>query len=416
LKPVFLHTLVLISTLLYCDKSISQAKKLLPNSKVLSRISVSSNFDCGSIDTLEIFGNSLSGKTKHWKQTDNIGDQYYWFYFKLDNVLNKTVNIELNNLIGNYRGTVHTVYDNRTQPVYSYDNIHWERIKRVNYTTKTHSFTFNETFKNNQVWIAYAHPYTFSKEVEFIDLVRSKPNIKIAKIGNSRELRDINLLTITDESVSDSKKKVVFITALQHAGEYPGGFIVEGMVNYLLSEGPVPDEVRKKTIFKIVPMLNPDGIYHGMTRYNAANEDLNAEWDDDITDTIHAPVEPEVACVKEWLRDWFKQGRTIDIHIDLHSQSQQGGDNVMHMPVEGMLRDFCNKLNKYFQMNYIPMEFYGSATNMMNKEFHVPTTVFEITQSSIGEGPYLTIDDYKTYGEGIVKAFHDYIQSGGNGN
>jgi hypothetical protein len=88
----------------------------------------------------------------------------------------------------------------------------------------------------------------------------------------------------------------------------------------------------------------------------------------------------------------------------------------MHIPKDGMLRDFCTKLNNYFQMRYMAMEFYGSATSTMDTEFHIPTMVFEITQSGICNESYLTIDDYKTYGEGIVKAFHDYIQSGGDGN
>jgi predicted deacylase len=245
--------------------------------------------------------------------------------------------------------------------------------------------------------------------------LHSKSNITITKLGITKELRGINLLTITDSAMACSGKKVVLITALQHAGEYPGGFIVEGLVNFLLSNDPVAVQARKESIYKIVPMMNPDGIFHGMTRYNSNNEDLNAEWDDDTTDTIHAPVEPEVASVKLWLRDWIRQGNTINMHIDLHSQSQQGDDNVMHMPREGMLRDFCTKLNSYFQMRYMAMEFYGSATYALDAEFNIPTTVFEILQSGIRGEPYLTIDDYKAYGEGIVKAVQDYFESGGEG-
>jgi hypothetical protein len=382
-----------------------------------SHIIVSSNFECGAIDTLtEVSPNYLSGKTKHWIQADKIGNQYYWFNFKLDNVLNKEVTIKLTNLIGNYRGNIHTVYDNRTQPVYTYDQIHWERISNVHYDKNQHTFVFTQKFTNRMVMIAYAHPYPYSREVEFINSLRQKSNITIATLGSTKESRNISLLTITDNTITDTGKIVVLITALQHAGEYSSGFIVEGLVNFLLSNNPDAVKARKESIYKIVPMLNPDGIFHGMTRYNANHEDLNSEWDDDTTDTIHAPVEPEVACIKLWLRDWTKQGNTINMHIDLHSQSQQGDDNVMHMPREGMLRDFCTKLNSYFQMRYMAMEFYGSATSVMDTEFHIPTTVFEITQSGIRNESYLTIDDYKTYGEDIVKAFHDYIQSGGNGN
>jgi hypothetical protein len=382
-----------------------------------NHIIVSSNFECGAIDALtEDSTDYLSGKTKHWIQSDNIGNQYYWFYFKLDNVLNREVTIKLTDLIGNYRGNIHTVYDNRTKPVYSYDRIHWERIRNVHYDKDQHTFVFTQKFTNRMVLIAYAHPYTYSRETEYINSLRQKSGITITTLGRTKESRNINMLTVTDNTITDKGKKVVLITALQHAGEYPGGFIVEGLVNFLLSDDPVAVKGRKESVYKIIPMLNPDGIFHGMTRYNANYEDLNSEWDDDTSDTIHAPVEPEVDCVKLWLRDWIKEGNKIDMHIDLHSQSQQGEANVMHIPKDGMLRDFCTKLNNYFQMRYMAMEFYGSATSTMDTEFHIPTMVFEITQSGICNESYLTIDDYKTYGEGIVKAFHDYIQSGGDGN
>jgi hypothetical protein len=415
LTRFFLYVLGLLSALLYCERSNSQDPSLQPKSTAFSQIEYSSDFDCGSIDTLEISGNSLSGKTVHWKMADKIGNQYYWFYFKLDNVLNKEVTIKLTDLIGNYRGKVMAVYDNRTQPVYSYDQIHWERISNAHYDKKLHTFVFTQKFTSNRVLIAYAHPYPYYREAEFINSLRSKSNITIAKLGITKELREINLLTITDSTVACLGKKVVLITAMQHAGEYPGGFIIEGLVNFLLSNDPVAVKSRQENIYKIVPMMNPDGIFHGMTRYNSNNEDLNVEWDDDTTDTIHAPVEPEVASVKLWLRDWIRQGKTINIHIDLHSQSQQGDANVMHMPKDGMLKDFCTKLNRYFQIIYIPIEFYGSATYALDTEFNIPTTVFEILQSGIRGGPYLTIDDYEAYGEGIVKAVQDYFQSGGEG-
>ena len=417
LKPLWLGLLLIVVQNYNTVQGQPTKNNFLSGKSDSTHIIVSSNFDCGSIDTLkEVSPDFLLGKTKHWIQADNIGNQYYWFYFKLENVLDKVVTIKLTDMIGNYRGTIHTVYDNRTQPVYSYDQLHWERISNVHYDKERHVFVFTQKFINRAVWIAYAHPYPYSREEEFVSSLRSKPNITITKLGSTKESRDINLLTITDNLIPDTVKKVVLITALQHSGEYTSGFIVEGMVDFLLSNDPVAIAARKESIYKIVPMLNPDGIHNGMTRYNTNHEDLNTEWDDDTIDTINTPVEPEVDCVKLWLRNWTKQGSPINMHIDLHSQSQQGNDNVMHMPKDGMLREFCTKLNNYFQMSYIPMEFNGSATSVMNSEFHVPTTVFEITQSGIHDEPYLTIDNYKAYGEGIVKAFHDYIQSWGNGN
>ena len=36
--------------------------------------------------------------------------------------------------------------------------------------------------------------------------------------------------------------------------------------------------MREKFIFKIVPMLNPDGVIHGNYRCSLSGEDLNRKW------------------------------------------------------------------------------------------------------------------------------------------
>lgn len=375
-------------------------------------IIVSSDFDCGSIGTLiESPANFLTGNSLHWKHKSSPDNQYYWFYFRMDHVLNKTVTVKLNRLIGIYRGNPHLIYTEGTQPVYSYDKIHWQRISDVRYNDSLHTFTFRNNYTRDSVWVAYAHPYPYSREMEFIRSLPGKsPCLNIEVLGVSEQSRSIRLLTITDPDVRDTEKKVVLITALQHAGEYTGGFFAEGMVNFLLSDQPEAVRARKKTIYKIVPMMNPDGIYHGMTRLNADYEDLNQEWDDDFTDAAHAPTEPEVACVKKWIRSWIKEGKKIDLGLDVHSQGQQGTMNILHVP-GGMLADLSKQLNKYWPVELIPMTFSGSANDCLINEFHVTSGTFEIPQSNINDGPYLTIADYQSYGKGTVEGITDYFAS-----
>jgi len=38
----------------------------------------------------------------HWIKSDGIGNQYYWFYFRVDGVAQRTVTFELTNLIADY--------------------------------------------------------------------------------------------------------------------------------------------------------------------------------------------------------------------------------------------------------------------------------------------------------------------------
>ena len=137
-------------------------------------IKLSYDFDRGSLGNIkEEKPGYFKGNTKHWLKRDSIGDQYYWFYFKAEHVKGKAINFELNDLIGVYRGTPHLVYTDYTQPVYSYDQENWERIKNVQYDSASHTFKFNQMFDNEPVWIAYAHPYPTSRLQSVLDNVNS---------------------------------------------------------------------------------------------------------------------------------------------------------------------------------------------------------------------------------------------------
>ncbi|RKZ59643.1 MAG: hypothetical protein DRQ44_13505 [Gammaproteobacteria bacterium] len=117
-------------------------------------IKLSYDFDRGSLgEMIEEEPGHFRGSTMHWLKNDSIGDQYYWFYFKADHVKDQTLTFELNDLAGIYRGKQHIVYTDYTQPVYSYDQERWERIRNVRYDSASSTFIFSESFTSEPVWI-----------------------------------------------------------------------------------------------------------------------------------------------------------------------------------------------------------------------------------------------------------------------
>jgi murein tripeptide amidase MpaA len=68
--------------------------------------------------------------------------------------------------------------------------------------------------------------------------------------------------------------------ARQHPGETPGSFMAEGIMDFLTDpDNSEAEYLRNKFVFKIIPMLNPDGVIHGNYRCSLAGVDLNRKWD-----------------------------------------------------------------------------------------------------------------------------------------
>ena len=44
--------------------------------------------------------------------------------------------------------------------------------------------------------------------------------------------------------------------------------VVQGLIDFLVSSHKIAQELRDKLIFKVVPMMNPDGVYLGNYRGN----------------------------------------------------------------------------------------------------------------------------------------------------
>ena len=61
-------------------------------------------------------------------------------------------------------------------------------------------------------------------------------------------------------------RKAVVLTSRVHPGETNASYIMQGILNYLVSDDEGARYLRNNFVFKIVPMLNPDGVIVGNYR------------------------------------------------------------------------------------------------------------------------------------------------------
>ena len=152
-----------------------------------------------------------------------------------------------------------------------------------NFHTLTFSFDFSKINTDiKYVYFAYCYPYTYSQLSTYLSSLNIyKKILRMDSIGQTLDNNKLYMLIITnfeDSFEALANKKAIIFTARVHPGESSSSFVIQGLIEYLLSNEPKAISLRKNYIFKIIPMLNPDGVIRGNFRMNSVGKDLNRMW------------------------------------------------------------------------------------------------------------------------------------------
>jgi len=114
-----------------------------------------------------------------------------------------------------------------------------------------------------------------------------------------------------------AERKCMIICSRVHPGESNASFIIEGFLEFLLSNENQARYLRDTYVFKVVPMLNPDGVIVGNYRCNLTGLDLNRQW---INPS--AKLATEIFAMKEMIRKTL-ECREVCLFVDIHGHSRE---------------------------------------------------------------------------------------------
>lgn len=77
------------------------------------------------------------------------------------------------------------------------------------------------------------------------------------------------------DPVDIAVRKAIIISSRVHPGESNSSYVMNGVLDFLVSDEEQAELLRNTFVFKIIPMLNPDGVIVGNYRCSLMGQDLN---------------------------------------------------------------------------------------------------------------------------------------------
>ena len=248
-----------------------------------------------------------------WSRDTN--DVYYYMndipYLIDNNSINNDINLSNNNINDLLNINLNSNNNNQNNN----NNI-------LNFHTLTFSFDLSKINTNPKyIYFSYCYPYTFTQLNKFIYSFKNNNNtLRLNEIGQTLDGNPINMLVITNFNDSFdvlANKKAIIFTGRVHPGESNSSYVIQGLIEFLLSNDTKASNLRKHYIFKIVPMLNPDGVIRGNFRMNSAGKDLNRMWTEE-----NEEIAPSVFFCHQMIRKTLNS-RDIYFFCDFHGHSNK---------------------------------------------------------------------------------------------
>ncbi|KAL4005313.1 hypothetical protein ACER0C_005026 [Sarotherodon galilaeus] len=318
-----------------------------------------SNLQCQS-DSLRFFSKFESGNLRKAVQVRryeydlilnpdvNSSQHTQWFYFEVSNMTAdvpyrfNVINCEKSNSQFNYgmqpvlysvkealEGRPHWIRTG-TEICYFRNNFCPAQGRR---RTTFYTLTFTITFKHSEdvCYLAYHYPYTYSALMAHLKILQksvdpAKVFFKQQTLCSTLAGNSCPIVTITACPVSRRWKDLhqlrnrpyIVLTSRVHPGESNASWVMKGTLEFLCSNDLVAQSLREAFVFKVIPMLNPDGVINGTNRCDLNSKDLNRQWSK--PDPL---LSPTIYHTKGFLYYLNIIGRTPVVFCDYHGHSRK---------------------------------------------------------------------------------------------
>ena len=334
----------------------------------LGKYAVRADFDGGNLRRVE--QNGADGAFQLWTRSDCEGSDHAtqhrtWFHFRIEgHSPGETLSFTVMNYVKQGK-----IFQHDYRPVYR-QHPSGAKYARCNQSVthwKTDQGQFRWTFRHKietaePTYFAFTFPFSHGDCVATLDAIdarfasdlslRERVYVRRQTLARSLEGRDVDVLTVTapggvsecdydDAPVVSSRvappgatpldRPVFIVSAGVHPGEKPGNHMMCGILEFLLRpDDPRAVALRERFVFKLVPMLNPDGAFRGHFRQDTLGQNLNRHYDD--PDPHKQPVIHAVVRMAMHYASQLRLGFYVDLHGHMNKRGVFAFGNALDDP------------------------------------------------------------------------------------
>ncbi|NQU43868.1 hypothetical protein HQ520_11325 [bacterium] len=236
---------------------------------------------------------------------DTAGWWFYWCF--------RVRNAQGTNLTFHYADSKNwkSVFGARGPAICRDRGMTWTWLGREKATEDSFSYSFGPEEKD--VRFSFAMPYQEADLRRFLDRHDGSPYLRDEVLCESRKGRRVERLHLG--CLDREPEYRLLFTCRHHACEMMASYVLEGLMEEVLSNSEAGQYFHRSVEILIVPMLDKDGVEDG-------DQGKSRKPWDHVLDYREEPIYPETAAVMDFLPRW-SQGKLV-MAADVHCPSIRG--------------------------------------------------------------------------------------------
>lgn len=367
---------------------------------------ISAHFEAGNAANVEVKGNTVSFEAR-----PHGSPQPLWFYFRVDGLPEEPVTFVLRNAAACLGGLQSFRV---VRPVYSYNQVTWERSEQGQIDPALGTFTFRQKFARRSAYVAFCYPYTLTRLERYLARIKERQAVHVEVLTWSPAGRPVYHVSL---GRVETAYCTIWLTARNHAGETPGSFVLEGFLEGALSNQDWARRLRQRARIHAIPMVDMDGVVEGAYGKRRPPRDYGESWSDET------PIEV-IRAIRQAIAASAGHAPYV-LYLDLHAPTPSDGHYCYVVEPEQTsekyrtdLARFCHLLAQYAPADSpFPADGACSLYDGRRHSFHdqyqthgALSLALEASYHRVSSGDYVTPDSLGRFGAAVGRTVSEWLE------